>query len=104
MVGPISTCPAIPLLICTTQSVREALRADWRAGRIAYNEDGREQAGMGVAAADFDHDGLLDIFKTNLRTTPTLCTEISAEIILTTPRLLPDWRSTPNISDGAQRF
>ena len=31
-----------------------------RAG-LAYNEDGREQAGMGVAAADFDGDGLLDI-------------------------------------------
>jgi hypothetical protein len=32
---------------------------------VAYNEDGREQAGMGVAAGDFRHKGRLDIFKTN---------------------------------------
>jgi len=32
---------------------------------IAYNEDGREQAGMGVTAGDYDRDGLMDIFKTN---------------------------------------
>jgi hypothetical protein len=32
---------------------------------VAYNEDGREQAGMGVTAADYSHDGRLDIFKTN---------------------------------------
>jgi enediyne biosynthesis protein E4 len=31
----------------------------------AYNEDGREQAGMGVSVADFNGDGQLDIFKTN---------------------------------------
>ena len=31
----------------------------------AYSEDGREQAGMGVAVADYDCDGWLDIFKTN---------------------------------------
>jgi hypothetical protein len=32
---------------------------------VAYNEEGREQAGMGATAADFIHDGRLDIFKTN---------------------------------------
>jgi hypothetical protein len=32
---------------------------------VAYNEDGREQAGMGVAAADDNHQGFFDIFKTN---------------------------------------
>jgi enediyne biosynthesis protein E4 len=32
---------------------------------VAYNEEGREQAGMGVTAADFFHTGRLDIFKTN---------------------------------------
>lgn len=31
----------------------------------AYNDEGREQAGMGVAAADFNHLGRFDIFKTN---------------------------------------
>jgi hypothetical protein len=32
---------------------------------IGYDEDGREQAGMGVSAGDYDADGWLDIFKTN---------------------------------------
>jgi hypothetical protein len=32
---------------------------------VAYNEEGREQAGMGTAAADFFHAGRFDIFKTN---------------------------------------
>lgn len=39
----------------------------------ALNEDGREQAGMGATAGDYDGDGLLDIFKTNFSDdTPTL--------------------------------
>ncbi len=32
---------------------------------IAVNEDGREQAGMGIAVADYNGDGRLDIFKTH---------------------------------------
>ncbi len=31
----------------------------------AYNEDGQEQAGMGVAVGDYDCDGWLDIYKGN---------------------------------------
>jgi len=32
---------------------------------VAYNEDGREQAGMGSTAGDYDGDGHIDLFKTN---------------------------------------
>ena len=32
---------------------------------VAFNGDGREQAGMGTTIADYDGDGRLDIFKTN---------------------------------------
>ncbi len=32
---------------------------------VAYNEDGHEQAGMGLSAGDFTHSGLEDIVKTN---------------------------------------
>jgi len=32
---------------------------------VAYNEDGRAQAGMGVAISDYNCDGHLDVFRTN---------------------------------------
>lgn len=32
---------------------------------VAFNEDGQEQAGMGVAIADYDEDGHVDILKSN---------------------------------------
>ena len=39
----------------------------------AYNRDGKEQGGMGVAAGDYNADGFLDIVKTNFDgDTPTL--------------------------------
>ena len=34
---------------------------------VAYNEDGQEQAGMGIGVADYDLDGHFDIFKTNFQ-------------------------------------
>lgn len=40
-------------------------REDGVAAGVAYNFDGRLQAGMGVAAADLDGKGFLDIAKTN---------------------------------------
>jgi enediyne biosynthesis protein E4 len=40
---------------------------------VAFNEDGREQAGMGTTIADYNGDGRLDVFKTNFSDdTPTL--------------------------------
>src|SRR5437879_5332137 len=32
---------------------------------VAFSPDGKPQAGMGVSAGDYDHDGRFDIFKTN---------------------------------------
>ncbi len=32
---------------------------------VAFDEDGREQAGMGVTVGDYDGDGMPDLFKTN---------------------------------------
>ena len=44
-----------------------------RKAGVAYNDDGSEQAGMGVSAADYTHSGLEDIVKTNFSDdTPTL--------------------------------
>lgn len=34
---------------------------------VALNLDGRPEAGMGIAAGDFDHDGRTDLFLTHLR-------------------------------------
>jgi hypothetical protein len=35
------------------------------AAGVAVSSDGREQAGMGVDGADYNHDGLVDLIKTN---------------------------------------
>jgi enediyne biosynthesis protein E4 len=44
----------------------------------AYSQDGRPQAGMGVAIGDYDRDGRVDIFKTNFAgDTSTLYANVS---------------------------
>jgi enediyne biosynthesis protein E4 len=40
-------------------------REDGTLRGVAFSGEGQEQAGMGVSAADYDHDGWLDIVKTN---------------------------------------
>jgi hypothetical protein len=35
------------------------------ASGCAYSQDGKPQAGMGVAIGDYDHNGTMDVFKTN---------------------------------------
>ena len=46
---------------------------------FAFNQDGEEQSGMGVAIGDYDCDGWLDIFKTNFSDeSPGLYTTIAA--------------------------
>lgn len=57
-------CDSTPSLLFRNNGDGTFVERGVQAG-IAYNEDGHEQAGMGVSAGDYDADGLLDIFKTN---------------------------------------
>lgn len=57
-------CDSTPSLLFRNQGDGRFEERGVSAG-VAYDEDGREQAGMGVSAADYDGDGWLDIFKSN---------------------------------------
>jgi hypothetical protein len=57
-------CDSTPSLLYLNQKDGTFQEAGIFAG-VALNEDGQEQAGMGVAVADYDQDGLFDILKTN---------------------------------------
>ena len=50
---------------CSTTSATARSRSVGLRAGAALTADGRAQAGMGVAAADYDRDGWLDIVKTN---------------------------------------
>ena len=57
-------CDSTPSLLYHNQQDGTFVEIGILAG-VALNEDGQEQAGMGVAAADYDDDGLIDLVKTN---------------------------------------
>lgn len=57
-------CDSTPSLLYQNQKNGTFREVGLLAG-VALNEDGQEQGGMGVAAADYDGDGDTDIFKTN---------------------------------------
>jgi hypothetical protein len=61
----------------------------------AYNEDGREQAGMGVGIGDYDGDGALDLVVTNFSDdTPTLRRNHGDGTFTdVTARALPGWNT-----------
>jgi hypothetical protein len=66
--------------------------------------DGRAQAGMGVAAGDYDRDGWLDIVKTNFDDdTPSLYRNLGAACS-TMRRAQQDWLSTRDTSAGVHGF
>jgi enediyne biosynthesis protein E4 len=57
-------CDSTPSLFFRNNADGTFVERGEQAG-LAYNEDGLEQAGMGVSAADYDGDGWFDILKTN---------------------------------------
>jgi hypothetical protein len=57
-------CDSTPSLLYRNQKNGTFEEIGLLAG-VALNEDGQEQSGMGVAAADYDEDGDIDIAKTN---------------------------------------
>jgi len=48
-----------------SQQSRRHVHGCRRCAGAAFNDDGREQAGMGSTVGDYDGDGKLDLFKTN---------------------------------------
>jgi hypothetical protein len=57
-------CDSTPSLLFLNQHNGAFVESGTESG-LALNEDGKEQAGMGVATGDFNLDGRLDILKTN---------------------------------------
>jgi enediyne biosynthesis protein E4 len=59
-------CDTSPSLLFRNQHDGTFKEQGLEAG-VSLSEDGQEQAGMGIAAGDYDADGNLDLFKTHFR-------------------------------------
>lgn len=57
-------CDSTPSILYKNQHDGTFVDTALEAG-VAYNEDGREQAGMGIGVGDLFNSGMLDIFKTH---------------------------------------
>ena len=69
---------------------------------VALTADGRAQAGMGLAAADYDRDGWLDLVKTNFDDdTPSLYRNLGDGTFEDATSALRDWASIHGIWAGA---
>ena len=58
---------------------------------VALNENGREQAGMGIAVGDYDGDGRLDIHRTNFADDSNLLLHNDGEGYFTDVTFQTDW-------------
>ena len=66
MDGRISMLLVIPLQVFSIMNNHDGtFREEGVLRGVAFNDDGMEQAGMGVGVGDFNLDGHLDLFKTN---------------------------------------
>jgi enediyne biosynthesis protein E4 len=57
-------CDSTPSLLFHNRGDGTFIEQGLQSG-LAVNEDGREQAGMGIAIGDYDNDGRLDVLKTH---------------------------------------
>ena len=68
---------------------------------MALNDDGQEQAGMGVTASDYDEDGFVDIAKTNFSEDMPNLYHNNGDGTLLDGCMSPDWERATNFWAGA---
>ncbi|HEY2932116.1 MAG TPA: VCBS repeat-containing protein [Acidobacteriota bacterium] len=88
-------CDGTPSLLFRNNRDRTFAEIGLQAG-VALNQNGYEQAGMGVAVGDYNHDGYLDLVKTNFEDDlPNLYRNVDREYFMdeaASAGLADDWR------------